>query len=52
LVTVLTPATTFTVGEDFSQNCVWVNTSLADICCFSSRRNPKDYAIPRCWSGI
>jgi len=29
LVTVLTPATTFTVGQDFSQNCGAVNSASA-----------------------
>ena len=39
LVTVLTPATTFTVGEDFSQNFFRVNRCFAVICCFYDFRN-------------
>jgi len=40
LVTVLTPATTFTVGQDFIQNCRWVNTFLSVICGFSLGKTP------------
>jgi len=46
LVTVLTPATTFTVGEDFIQNGRRVNTLLSDICCFSLGKNARE---PRSW---
>jgi hypothetical protein len=41
LVTVLTPATTFTVGEDFIQNSRSVNTSVAVICAFSDGKTRR-----------
>jgi hypothetical protein len=41
LVTVLTPATTFTVGEDFIQNGRGVNTCFAVICGFYNGKMPR-----------
>src|SRR5215510_12613311 len=52
LVTVLTPATTFTVGEDFSQNSRRVNTSLTDICYFYLGKTPRNSAYVKCCAGI
>jgi len=49
LVTVLTPATTFTVGEDFIQNCRWVNRCIADICCFYARQNIRNFPDAKSW---
>jgi len=52
LVTVLTPATTFTVGEDFIQNWRRVNRCFAVICCFNDRQNIGNFADANFWSGI
>jgi hypothetical protein len=43
LVTVLTPATTFTVGADFIQNRICVNTCFAVICGFSDGKMPGKF---------
>jgi hypothetical protein len=45
LVTVLTPATTFTVGEDFIQNGRSVNTSFAVICAFSGGKTHRKLKV-------
>ena len=43
MVTVLTPATTFTVGEDCNQNIGWVNSRVG----FKQKKLPKREAIPK-----
>jgi hypothetical protein len=52
LVTVLTPATTVTVGEDFIQTRRRVNTSFAVICGFPGGKMPRKFCcrkLPICY---